>query len=257
MVTITLLLLLPIITLSSIMSFAQESGKIMPATKTITDAIDFPYNGKWGWHNVHMRPLKRFLIGAPLPPIRKIDVCFKCHKKNKYKICDPHTQLNEKGDIIREKCLYCHPEKPDEKSATFKIHRPEVKFNRNPEVLCLGCHSRQYYLAHPVNANHLLKPSTEMLAMMKEAEKRFSIILPLNYEGKIMCATCHNPHERGVIPTERDAAKGASEKSRIRLPGQAERDAAKGASEKYMTRLTSYADKICLACHKDKEEVER
>jgi hypothetical protein len=258
MVRITLLLLLLSVTLASNMLFAQESSKIIPVTNNATDNIDFPYYGEWGWHKVHMRPLKRFLIKSPLTPSRKIDVCFKCHdKKNEFRICDPHTQLNEKGDIIREKCLYCHLEKPDEKSATFEIHRKEVKFIRNLETLCLGCHSSQYHRAHPVNANHVLKPSAEMLSMMKKTEEEFDIVLPLNYDGKIMCATCHNPHERGVIPNEREAAGGASEKFRIRLPGQTEKALATGESEEYITRLTSSAGKICLACHKDKEELEK
>jgi hypothetical protein len=67
---------------------------------------------------------------------------------------------------------------------------------------------------------------------MKESEKLLGIILPLNYEGKITCATCHNPHERGVIPTEKSSARGASEKFRLRVPGQ--------------------SGEICSACHKDK-----
>lgn len=257
--TATLLLMLLIVTLASNMLSAQESGKIAPAGANIaTDNIDFPYYGKWGWHKVHMRPLKRFLIGSsPFTPSRKIDVCFECHKKNKYRICDPHTQINEKGNIIEEKCLYCHLEKPDEKRATFKIHRSEIKFNRDIEMICMGCHgAKQYQLAHPFNANHLLKPSAEMSLMMKKTEKQFGIIFPLDYDGKIMCATCHNPHQRGVIPNERDAAGGAGEKGRIRLPGQVDSAMAKGVSEEFMTRITNFEHKICLACHKDKEALD-
>jgi hypothetical protein len=254
LVVITALLLLPVPFAGNVL-FAQENGRIVPVTTINTaDNIDVPYKGKWGWHKVHMRPLKRFLIGSPLTSSRKIDVCFRCHQKNDYRICDPHTQLNKKGDIITEKCLYCHLEKPDEKVATFQIYRSEIKFSRKLEDLCLGCHSnKQYVLAHPLNANHLLKPSAKMLSMMKKTEKQFGILFPLAFDGKIMCATCHNPHERGVIPDEREASGGAGEKDRIRLPGQVESDATEAASKEYMTRMTSYANKICLACHQDKD----
>jgi hypothetical protein len=168
---------------------------------------------------------KRFLRGAPY--VSRTTLCFRCHDEKKYKMLDPHNQLTETGAIIIEKCLYCHVEKPDEKTATFK----EVKLIGNLEVLCFRCHFRQSQL-HPINANHLRKPNKTIIENMKETEKKFGIILPLNYEGKITCSTCHNPHERGVIPRDRPSAKGASEKYRLRLSGE---------------KL-----QICVACHKDK-----
>ena len=228
---------------------AQNNGKMHASVKK--DNVDLPYNSKWGWHKVHRKALKVFKIGiSPFAPSRKIDVCFKCHQKNDYKICDPHTQIKENGDIIVEKCLYCHQEKPDEKVAAFDKYRSEVKFNRDIELICVGCHSsNQYQTAHPLNANHLREPSAEMLSMMKKTEKQFGIILPLNLNGKIMCATCHNPHEKGVMPEERGASGGASEKSRIRLPGQVRQE----EEDAYMTRISGMDNRICLACHKDKE----
>lgn len=168
---------------------------------------------------------KRFLRGAPY--ISRTTLCFKCHDEKQYTMLDPHNQLTETGSIVMEKCLYCHVEKPDEKHATFN----EVKLIGNLEILCFRCHYKQSQL-HPINANHLRKPNEKIIANMIETEKKFGIILPLNYEGKITCPTCHNPHERGVIPMDRPSAKGASEKYRLRL------------SEANL--------QICIACHKDK-----
>ncbi len=255
LVVITTLLLLTIITGTNVLS-AQNKGIAIPITTIVLnpDNVNVPYNGKWGWHKVHMRPLKRFLLESPLTSSRKIDVCFKCHQKNDYRICDPHNQLDSNGKILVEKCLYCHSEKPDEKLASFSKYRLEVKFNRDIEDLCSGCHSSsQYKLLHPLNANHLRKPSDEMLSMMKKTEEQFGVIFPLNYDGKIMCATCHNPHQKGVMPEDRGAAGGAGEKDRIRLPGEIKRTADTGEREGYMTRMASFGSKICLACHKDKE----
>ena len=250
LVLIIALLAFSIISTQGNVLSAQNNGRMHSAVKK--DNVDLPYNSKWGWHKVHRKVLRVYKIGiSPFAPARKIDVCFKCHQQNDYRICDPHTQISENGDIIAEKCLYCHQEKPDEKVATFNQYRSEVKFNRDIELICVGCHSNtKYQSGHPLNANHIRKPSDEMLSMMKRTEEQFDIILPLNLDGKIMCATCHNPHQKGVIPEERGAAGGASEKSRIRLPGQVERS---GIEEEYMTRMSGFEDKICLACHKDKE----
>lgn len=168
---------------------------------------------------------KRFLRGAPY--VSRTTLCFRCHDEKKYTMLDPHNQLTETGDIIIDKCLYCHLEKPDETSATFK----EVKLIGQLEVLCFRCHYKQSKL-HPINANHLVKPSRQIIENMKDSEEKFGIILPLNYDGNITCPTCHNPHERGVIPRGKASSKGASENYRLRLAGE---------------KL-----QICVACHKDK-----
>ncbi len=168
---------------------------------------------------------RKFLRGAPY--LSRTSLCYRCHDENKYKMLDPHNQLTRRGKIIVDKCLYCHVEKPDERRETFE----EVKLIGNLEVLCFRCHYKQSRM-HPINANHLLEPTEKIRAMMKESEKTFGIILPLNYDGKITCPTCHNPHERGVLPGHKPSSKGASEKFRLRL------------TRKNIT--------ICVACHKDK-----
>jgi len=168
---------------------------------------------------------RRFLRGAPY--VSRTALCFRCHDEKKYTMLDPHNQLTETGDIIENKCLYCHTEKPDEKISNFE----EIKLIGDLEVLCFRCHYKQSQL-HPINANHLVTPPDKIIDNMKATEKQYGIILPLNYEGKITCPTCHNPHERGVIPRDRASAKGASEKYRLRLSGE--------------------NMQICVACHKDK-----
>ncbi len=167
---------------------------------------------------------KRFLRGAPYAS--RTTLCFNCHDERKFTMLDPHNQLTKEGEIVIEKCLYCHVEKPDEQNATFK----QVKLIGKLEVLCFRCHFKQSKF-HPINANHLRKPTPGILAMMKESEKKYGIILPLD-NGIVTCPTCHNPHERGVIPGGKAGAQGASEKYRLRLAG-------KGLQ-------------ICVACHKDK-----
>ncbi len=168
---------------------------------------------------------RRFLRGAPY--VSRTTLCFRCHDERKYTMLDPHNQLDEAGGIIVEKCLYCHIKKPDENIETFK----EIELIGNIDALCFRCHFKQSKL-HPINADHLVTPTPVIIENMKYTEEKFGIILPLDYEEKIGCPTCHNPHERGVIPRGRPSAKGASEKYRLRLSGE--------------------NMQICVACHKDK-----
>ncbi len=153
---------------------------------------------------------KFFLRGAPYQS--RTALCFRCHDEKKYARLDPHGQLDPHGSIIPETCLYCHTEKPDEKSATFE----DVGLIGDLRVICERCHSRTG--VHPVGANHLRIPSITIASNMKAMEVKFGAVFPLDNEGKVTCITCHNPHEKGVIPVDKKGAKGAGESSRQRLP---------------------------------------
>ncbi len=190
---------------------SSEKAKRIPA--------GFPLeNGKLSCitcHNIYLQCRKRLfdrnsLRGAPYPS--RTDFCYQCHAKENYGKLDPHRQINDKGEIIIDRCLVCHLEKPDEKHATFK----EVKFIGDIEVMCRRCH----HIAgnHSGNADHMgIKPSADGLKRMAAMEKKYNTRLPLDENGKMTCITCHNPHEKGVIPDDRPGAKGAGSKYRHRL----------------------------------------
>ncbi len=168
-------------------------------------------------HNIYLQCQKSLidqnsLRGAPYQ--KRTDFCYKCHDAEKYKRLDPHEQLDQNGEVILEKCLYCHNEKPDEKNETYK----DVKLIGDLAVLCQRCHAIGE--KHSGDVNHLRKPSEKALKRMEKMRKRNQIILPLDEEGKLTCITCHNPHEKGVLPSDRPSAKGADTKFRHRAPGK-------------------------------------
>jgi len=160
----------------------------------------------------------KFLRGAPYQ--NRTELCFKCHDITQYRKYNPHLQLNAEKQIVEVKCLYCHSEVPDVKHANPE----DVKLLAKAEVICLGCHSQ--VTENQWHTRHLRKPPPEIAKRIEELRQQYQIILPLDPDGKITCSTCHNPHEKGVIPDIRAGAKGAGEKFRYRL-----------------------TDNLCVRCH--------
>ncbi|MBL7050410.1 MAG: hypothetical protein ISR96_12930 [Nitrospira sp.] len=182
-----------------------------------------------------------------------------------YKVFDPHKQKSKKGKIFGNKCLLCHavnpidfgnsvtsgsgwhiihseaPKKLIDKGPVInvcsKCHdkdkkraaKKEIKAMDKPTLLCQGCHGKRYTSGHPADARHIRKPSPKLLGWMKEGEKQLNIMLRFNSDGEITCITCHNPHDKGIIPAGMMGAEGAGEKYGNRMPNN-----------------------ICTACHKDK-----
>ncbi len=161
-------------------------------------------------------------------------LCYQCHDEKKSPRIDPHNQLDKHGNIIEDKCLYCHVDIPD--VIHGRLRKKDwgdqvVRLIGNLDVLCYRCHALQAEL-HPLSANHYIKPSSKIARNIQLSEQEYGIILPLDDSGTITCITCHNPHEKGVIPEKRAGAAGAGAKGRLRLPAG--------------------TGNICLACHRGK-----
>ncbi|MGA1874199.1 MAG: cytochrome c3 family protein [bacterium] len=133
-----------------------------------------------------------FLRGGPYQ--RRIDTCLVCHVKAQFMKINPHDQLTDEGDIREDRCLFCH--EINKENATGLA----FKFKTSLKFYCLGCHPIDIK-THPFGAHHTgrqlhsvwghLKPSERLKLAQYEKFKMF----PLTLSGKIMCTTCHNPHD--------------------------------------------------------------
>lgn len=176
--------------------FPLVSGKMECLTCHQMHAEEASYSGT-----------RHFLRGGPYSDRRT--VCFKCHKEEVFKNFNPHNEMVVENGLNYSTCLTCHRYPPDPNTDFFKT----VKFRASVPFLCWRCHP-------PMAANfldkHLFKkPSKKTANWMLEGSTENRTILPLDFKGRVVCSTCHNPHQPGVMVDDR-AKKGEGAVKRLR-----------------------------------------
>ena len=161
---------------------------------------------------------RNFLRGAVSGDLSSF--CFNCHDKERFKKTDPHQ-----GSMSNEKQSYCYRCHTGDLPSGFDICFEASLKTKSPS-LCLGCHgdvSTGHMVHEQLEAESLEKYEAPLLRLEDEG-----IELPLA-DGRMHCATCHNPHPKGII---------------------GRKEAAIGAGEKYFLRISSVHD-LCMVCHKE------
>lgn len=125
--------------------------------------------------------------------------CHSCHhvmcqsnSREELKHRNPHIQLDTKGKPIEKRCLFCHTIMPD------YIHRSrqDVVMRYDISYLCSLCHIMQSQKGGLGLGERMTE---EMIQEKKEFERKYDVSLPLGPNNTVVCASCHNPHQFGVI----------------------------------------------------------
>ncbi|MFQ5901065.1 MAG: hypothetical protein ACE5IH_05860 [Thermodesulfobacteriota bacterium] len=142
---------------------------------------------------------------------------------------NPHDHINDEGEILYYKCRICHKDVPDIKK--YRSIEDVPFYFDDLKQPCYSCHPQTM---HPGGSwfgftrrdrgwkgapDHWVKPPKTILRTLKASEKRYKVMLPLDPDGEVICATCHNPHERGLLKGKPDI--GADYERRWRTPGMA------------------------------------
>lgn len=151
------------------------------------------------------RKADNFLRGGPYPELNRF--CYECHEEKDFKRDNIHVMVDKAGKLKEEHCTYCHEDLHKEREKP--LSPADYKLRLPAEKICFGCHLRTPHF----NAleHESVKPSDAMRRHINESKNDQGIILPLSSDGKVMCATCHNPHQRGVFEGRANPAGKAVE----------------------------------------------
>lgn len=155
--------------------------------------------------------------------VSRNEFCSRCHARRLIGLLNPHDHVDSRGKKDRIKCLFCHSSLP-EGMPGWMVRRQFDDETVNQ--LCLLCHPDRYQESHPM-APHFLSPSRAVSAALETSEERIGITFSL-FNDRVVCITCHNPHQDGVIENPKPAGEAAP-----------------------LRRLRVGAD-ICVGCHPSK-----
>jgi hypothetical protein len=114
------------------------------------------------------------------------------HSRKELQLRNSHIQIYRAGGIIEKACLFCHTILPD-----YKHPSPEDAVMRyDISYLCSLCH----VMSTQKRGLGFGEPMTSAMMRKKELfEKEYDVTLPLGPNNTVICASCHNPHQAGVI----------------------------------------------------------
>lgn len=182
------------------------------------------------------------------PGENMLQFCGKCHVQVEGTVgrFNPHVMLDEQGNVMPHACRFCHTTSFQAEKASM-TRTGSAQLRQDPITLCITCHPRHIdyfepgHIGHPVNETIL----SNMLASDRRAGLRDETAttqpattqparLPLTEDNRIVCSTCHNPHQRGVFPEGSVLSLGATTPS----------------SDPHRLELRGLGKGVCHACHR-------
>ncbi|HWR97233.1 MAG TPA: cytochrome c3 family protein [Candidatus Methanoperedens sp.] len=118
----------------------------------------------------------KLLRGGPYDKPR--DPCWRCHDRDNFNVSDIHKDINE-----GRRCEFCHAVRPERGKDTIMT----VGFVSDPNLPCVTCHEE----THEHLASHYGSPRQPPGGSVPPE-------MPLYQGQRMMCATCHNPHDSEV-----------------------------------------------------------
>lgn len=162
--------------------------------------------------------------------------CNECHAIEKHQQFNPHTMLRNTAVDTAKSCVFCHKKEMPAGPQATRSGNPSLI---NDEItFCGQCHRRHIDFFDP---GHIGATATAaILENMQSADPRSgldlsttNVVLPLS-GGKVVCSTCHNPHQAGVFEESSVLGAGAIDVT---------------AARPDVVALRAPGGQLCIRCH--------
>lgn len=159
-------------------------------------------------------------------PEAPMSLCLQCHQADDNWRISPHNQIDSAGRLKSDSCLFCHTTAPS--SSAGATPTAPVELRTDPERVCMSCHTKHWDYFPEGHVERRMPP--KMLEQLRSADGARSGRISLN-DNRVMCYSCHNPHEPGVFPAGSPAASFAT------------------AQDDSRVLLRMNRAELCIACH--------
>ena len=163
--------------------------------------------------------------------------CAKCHATNEaHQRFNPHQMIAADGQPDRRACLFCHHTIPGLGNVVERRGRPALQ--ADVIALCSRCHTRHLDYFEPGHIGMTVTPQVKQQMLAQDAAALGTPAaetrrLPLDGGQRVVCSTCHNPHQNGLFPEGSVLEFGGIEPGR---PGR-------------RLELRGLGKEICSGCH--------
>jgi hypothetical protein len=140
--------------------------------------------------------------------------CANCHREGQINKFNPHLMLAaDQHTPIEQRCQVCH-DKPMDNTAMTR--GADASLRAEQVLLCKSCHPRHKDISTTQHVLAVIPP--EMLAYMRaremtgllnspspdlikelQAQHAKPTMMVPDAQGRVVCTTCHNPHEQGTF----------------------------------------------------------
>ena len=140
--------------------------------------------------------------------------CDNCHGPDQFQKFSPHMMLAaDRHTVIEQRCEVCHS-KPMDRNATARTGNASLRADM--VTLCRSCHphhrdiNRKGHVGTTIPPQMLVymrareltglldSPSDDLIKQLTD-EKAMPMQMVPDAQGRIVCTTCHNPHEKGTF----------------------------------------------------------
>lgn len=199
-------------------------------------------------------------------------LCMNCHDAKAHERLNIHVMVNQNGTIKEDTCLFCHREVNTQRETKRELMNANLRLPA--EKVCVGCHLKTPHLNAIEHTDSVLSENSHssaknMVAQIKQLEAKGIARLPLSEDNKILCITCHSPHEAGVLDEHNLSAKQVQGdvKKGVEYSAHAWRDVVEAdkrerletiqlslppyqrLEKEVLLRLPAKDGTLCLSCH--------